>query len=268
MWMERAPLPLILGALLAVSATANVVQYTSTSARSEPSTYEATAADFNGKVSDDGETPKDELSDVSKPRPVDPANVETEEALASCLESLSQQDTMNSKRAYNFTQRDLLEFAENCEYRIDIPGKVSDERAAEVEMSEQDKEAYDRALARFETWKEAEIRGLLREARSDMAIADDLKGWLSQLPSADGDDINIQKKISRERAGLPVDDGSSKPKSLYWQGRELQAKFGDRFQDELSKEIGEERAAHLRAALDGWPGGRVRAFNCGEGTRP
>ena len=62
-------------------------------------------------------------------------------------------------------------------------------------------------------------------------------------------------RVARERAGLEPDDGLELPPTLE-QVIRLRLDTGDAFEAAIAEAVGEARAAELRAAADGWPGGR------------
>lgn len=170
---------------------------------------------------------------------------------------------------FDFTQSELEAMARHCDVRTDYPVRLGDQDAEDLGLEPAEREAWDRAIAKFAEQELEYYRAILREVAPDTPDLDALpleqvRRQLTKRISrarADGDG-DLQRHVAEERAGLrpaPEDPASL---SAYNRYNRLRFNAGDRFAQILGDELGEDRAHELRSALGGWPGARTRQFGC------
>jgi hypothetical protein len=163
---------------------------------------------------------------------------------------------------FNLTREELVAMAKRCETRSDIPGDLDDERAADMGMSAEERQAYDRALKRWREAYERELTMLYEEATGEPMPDDPLAAIGAFAALRQESDRDLRRHMAEERAGLREHPGSTKDQTLYERHTRLSEGRGDAFEAVLAEELGPTRARELRAANDGWPGGRQRHMGC------
>jgi hypothetical protein len=119
---------------------------------------------------------------------------------------------------------------------------------------------------RFWGEKRAEFQQLYGELLGKPAPPDDFEKLLDEIRQAVPITVtdDVQRRIARERAGLP---GSQPPRDLaglspaerFWRKR---LSFGDDYETALAQKLGAVRARTLRAEGDGWPMKALYSGSC------
>ena len=166
---------------------------------------------------------------------------------------------------YGLDPEELVELAGRCELRVDWPGTLSPSRAEELGMTEAELAAYEAARTEAIDEMVTSLEQIWAEQFDDALPTFPAPIVMVAAPPEELLDPEAAQRaaeqIATERAGLaeasPVEGRSAGERWLrvcYGVGDAVQAKLGEA--------IGEARAAELRAAGSGWPGGGVTRMGC------
>jgi hypothetical protein len=181
---------------------------------------------------------------------------------------LAEQAVTGEVRYTNLSQAELEAMARNCDVRTDYPVRLDSADIEDLDLSPDERAAYDRALLQFAEDETKLYRDLYRDVAPPdvdvdaMPIGELRVALVRSLGKAKqpGDD-DLRKVIAEERAGMRA-AGDPTSGSVY--ARYTRARFatGDRFASLLEQELGAERTRELRGVFDGWKGARMREFGC------
>jgi hypothetical protein len=172
------------------------------------------------------------------------------------------------------SQERLLALAKRCALRWDIPAMrreprpLSDDRARELELSSDERNAYDRVLADLNAQVMTELRALYLEVTGDVAGAGMLtpQAMAQEVLDKSPDPLirDAAWKLSHERAGLMPLAAASTLTAATPVERLLRmiVSLGDTFERQLGQVIGVDRAHALRVQRDGWDTRSMTAPGC------
>ncbi len=163
-------------------------------------------------------------------------------------------------------QETLLEMARCSTVKDDIPSVLgpNGERDAEdpkwfeqYNATPQEHAGFRRAAERFLDDRRQQLEAIFVETGGSKAALDDipmsvLSAWVEARVGVEKT-RDAMRRLAYTRAGLANDEEKSTLEDRYVR---LRHAVGDGFERYLAEEIGAERARALRAANDGWPGGR------------
>lgn len=185
------------------------------------------------------------------------------------LEQATRGERSDEVTYFNLSRQEQLELARNCDVRSDIPGSLSKQAAEDLGMSPDEHAIYDRVLAQWRSEHHAREIALYREVAGEDPPSHPSAMIEALLKTATPEDRELPRKIAEERAGLRAPPDADDALGLYERHMRLSTGQGDEFEQRLARELGAGRARELRAAGDGWPGGRSRRSGCPEpGTSP
>lgn len=210
------------------------------------------------------------------PHPAERKAEEQALAMEDQVAALQVQNELLAERAvtgelgyYGQSQAELEAMARHCDVRMDYPKPLSPEEIEDLGLEPAEQEAYQRAIARFSAQEGEHYRRILAELEPDnpeleaMSLAD-VRRRLTRVISkarAEGDD-ELQRHVAQERAGLREPPEDRAQLSAFNRYHRLRFNAGDRFAELLGDELGDARVHELRAALNGWSGGRTRQVGC------
>jgi len=166
-------------------------------------------------------------------------------------------------RYFGLSKEELVELARNCDVRTDTPAPMSDELAADADLTDDEREAYNRAYERWQAAHYAAKAAIYEEATGEKPDGPAAMMGIMVEFYTDAD-RDVDRHIAEERAGLREPPGPDAELGIYERFKRLSEGRGDAFERELAKELGPDRARALRAINDGWPGGRQRHWGCPE----
>lgn len=181
------------------------------------------------------------------------------------------QKTSHSQKTYDLPKEELLAMAEKCEVRWDwiVPDSAAsaglDKKAEELDLSEAERATMLQVLQTYNQDVSAEIRKLYTELTGDpnvgsMAMESMLWEAIDKTPKRESQ--RVYQSIARERAGLqpaPVETASMSAFERFFR---LVHGAGDRLEQAMAEELGEETARAYRD-LHGGYGSKSRMRNGG-----
>jgi hypothetical protein len=178
----------------------------------------------------------------------------------------------NDRGYLNPTKEELAELAKECKLRWDEPKiginptTVGPERATEMGLSDDERQAMNRVTAEFNTRLIAELRGLYVELTGDTAGADGLSpGSLIEEIEEKSPHADVQaayQRLARERAGLQAAPADARGLSPIERLMRLRTGAGDRYEKDLGGALGPELAHRLREDKGGWGSRHSSSYGC------
>jgi hypothetical protein len=172
----------------------------------------------------------------------------------------------------NPTKEELLELAKDCKLRWDSPKigaqptTIGADRAQELGLSEEERQATNKVNADFNTKLVAELRALYVELTGDKAGADALSpgSLVEELEekSPEGELQLVFQKLARERAGLQAPPSDLRGASPAERMMRLRIGAGDRYEHELGAAIGPDLAHQMREKHGGWGSRSSSSYGC------
>ena len=159
------------------------------------------------------------------------------------------------------SQETLLELAENCAVRVDIPPilkssryRFPEERGEDLGLTQLEQDAVHRALDEMQDRFREQLRELYLETTADLSGADLLspdslrKEIIDKAP--EGELREVRARISQERAGLREAPRSTKGMSPTERYFRIYAALGKQLEERYAEILGKERAHSFRG--EGW----------------
>jgi RNA polymerase sigma-70 factor, ECF subfamily len=196
------------------------------------------------------------------------ASLEEELAIARATVSLVEQNNPLSRRFFNLTDEEKRAMAKQCEIRTDLPGPASEELARDIDLTDEELDAWNRAWARYDASTQRERVALWSELTGErISRVNQLEVSPHRLEEIIAQtDPNLIRRLAEERAGMRPRPTEAELETLSAADRwvRLDVEQGDEFERYLADEIGTDRARELRTATDGWSAGRMHRDGCPE----
>jgi hypothetical protein len=167
---------------------------------------------------------------------------------------------------------ELQEMAKDCRLQWDSPGigskpsVVSAEDAGKMGLSEAERLAMNRVNADLNASVGRELRQLYIEVTGDKAGADTLSpSSLEREIDEKSNERELKQAyydLSHERAGLQQPPASFEGRPAVERMMRLMSGLGNRYEQELGKAIGPDRAHELRAESGGWGSRHSGSYGC------
>ena len=171
---------------------------------------------------------------------------------------------------WGVSKAELDAMADHCEVRDDRPQPLDDALAAKLGLSDDEREAYERALAgfggqgiahRFTFLHDLDPSIDIKELSDEEQVA---KIDALAAKTKTDDDRSLFRHMAEERAGerkLPTERHLARS-SIWAQWQRYQYAHGDRFAELLARDLDVARVNELRGKHGGWPGGVVTRRGC------
>jgi hypothetical protein len=167
---------------------------------------------------------------------------------------------------------ELGEMAKQCKLKWDHPSlgstppTLTDDRARSMGMNPEERAEYERLGAEMHRKVSAELRKLYLEVTGDKGGAESLNPWALETEilekSPESVVPEVFRRLAQERAGLSPPPRDASGQSPAERMMRLITSLGDRFEDELGKAIGADRARALREANNGWHSRSTSSHGC------
>jgi hypothetical protein len=170
-------------------------------------------------------------------------------------------------KMYDIPQAELVKMAENCELRWDMPGigakpqQISTEDLEKLELSEAEREVIDRAFAE----SHGRLFDVVRKTYSKVTGDEETGSMAAEAMFAEIRDKTpveelkrIYQVLARERAGLQPPPPAGAKISPVEQLYRMVTSEGERVEQSIAAELGQETARRIRDHHRGW-GDRFRS---------
>jgi hypothetical protein len=166
----------------------------------------------------------------------------------------------SKKRFLDPGREELLARAERCELAYDTPPSNGfRERDVQVMgLAESEREVMNEAMKEVKAQVFADMRALYVEMSGDSATADRIAPGSMESEiferAPEGARVRARQQLSREKAGLVPPPADLARTPVAERTMRLMMTIGDRYEQEVARRLGPERARALRAKQDGWSG--------------